>query len=270
MKKHLFATLLGVSAALSTLASSAVACGLETDCQVGDRTYRLYLPEADGPTGVLFFAHGYRGSAAGAMRNESLMRLADDFGMAFVALDAGADDWNLAHRPQQPDQTETQEYGYVADVLADLATRMEVDSDRLVLTGFSAGGMFVWNIACGMADAFQGFVPYSGTFWLAPPETCPTGPSNVVHIHGTEDSTVPLSGRPIGQTRQGDVPDTLAMYRRVGGFEPVQTVPAAGAMSCEQSANTAGQVLDFCTFSGGHSFSIDRVRHGVERVLNAG
>ena len=250
------------------LAGPALACSPQTDCVVGDRSYRLYLPETDGPTGVLFFAHGYQGSANGTMRNQSLMALAEEFGLAFVALDAGAPDWNLAHRPQAPAQTATQEFGYMADVIADLGTRMDLDRDRLVLTGFSAGGMFTWNMICGMSEPFAGFIPYSGTFWLAPPETCPTPPANVVHIHGTEDRTVPLGGRQIGGTRQGAVPDTLAMYRSHGGFEALGTETAAGGMSCAQSANGDGVILDFCTFAGGHSFTVERLRHGIERVLS--
>ncbi len=252
---------------LTFLASPALACGQQTDCRVGDRSYRLYLPQTDGPAGVLFFAHGYQGSANGTMRNEGLMALAEEFDMAFVALDAGAPDWNLAHRPQEPSQTETREYDYVAAVLADLETRMDLDAERLVLTGFSAGGMFTWNIICGMSPAFAGFVPYAGTFWLAPPESCPTPPANVVHIHGTEDRTVPLAGRPIGPTRQGDVPQTLAMYTAHGGYEATGSRAAPGGMACAESANEAGQILDFCTFAGGHSFTIERLRHGIERVL---
>ena len=38
-------------------------------------------------------------------------------------------------------------------------------------------------------------------------------------------------------------------------------------MTCRQSENAAGQVLDFCTFPGGHDFSVTRLRHGITRVL---
>lgn len=253
--------------AFTLLASPLWACGVETDCMVGDRSYRLSLPDQAGPTGVLFFAHGYQGSASGTMRNQGLINLAEEFGLAFVALDAGAPDWNLAHRPANPAQSETFEYDYVAGVIEDLSTRMDLDRDRLVLTGFSAGGMFTWNIICGMSTPFAGFVPYSGTFWLEPPTSCPTPPANVVHIHGTEDRTVPLGGRQIGGTRQGDVPDTLAMYTTHGGYEATGTVEAAGGMRCAEAANETGRILDFCTFEGGHSFTAERLRHGITRIL---
>ena len=53
---------------LALWAAPALACGPDTDCAVGDRTYRIALPEGhDGaaPVGALVWAHGYRGTAAG-------------------------------------------------------------------------------------------------------------------------------------------------------------------------------------------------------------
>ncbi|RMA43439.1 alpha/beta hydrolase family esterase [Rhodophyticola porphyridii] len=250
-------------------ASPAAACGPDTDCMIGERSYRLYLPENLGPdpVGAVVFAHGYRGSAEGVMRNRSLRGLADELGMVFVALKSAGDDWNLAHRPRNPAQTEALEYTYVAAVLDDVAARVALDRDRVVATGFSAGGMMTWTLACGMPGQFAGFVPISGTFWAPVPETCSAAPANLVHIHGTQDSVVPLGGRQIGEARQGDVPTALATYAAHGAFSYTETVQAPGDMMCRQSENAAGQVLDFCTFPGGHDFSVTRLRHGIARVL---
>ncbi|WP_238475554.1 PHB depolymerase family esterase [Rhodophyticola sp. CCM32] len=123
-------------------ASPALACGSDTDCVIGDRSYRLYVPDGLGatPMGAIVYAHGYRGSAANAMRNPSLRALADDLGMAIIALKSAGDDWNLAHRPANPGQSEAAEYSYVAAVLEDVARQIPLDRDRLVSTGFSAGG----------------------------------------------------------------------------------------------------------------------------------
>jgi len=250
------------------VSTPALACGPDTDCGIGDRTYRLYVPEsAKGPMGALLFAHGYRGSAAGAMRNMALRALADDMGMALIALKSAGDDWSLAHRPAEPDQQVAREYAYVADVLADVAARVALDDTKLVMSGFSAGGMMTWTIACGMSDRFTGFVPMSGTFWAPVPETCTTPPANIVHIHGTEDSTVPMAGRPIGQTKQGDVGAVLAMYAGYGGYVGAEIAAAPADTQCSLARNPAGKLLEFCTFTGGHSFSIQRLRHGVEQVL---
>jgi len=250
------------------LTGPAIACGPDTDCVIGDRTYRLYVPErAAEPMGAIVYSHGYRGSAAGAMRNMVLRAMADDLGLALIALKSADDDWDLAHRPNEPDQTEAREYTYVATVLDDVAGRIALDRDRLIATGFSAGGMMTWTLACGMSETFAGFVPLSGTFWAPVPASCPTPPASIVHIHGTEDGVVPIGGRPIGQTRQGDVPTAFAMYADHGRFTETGTIAAPGNMTCIQSGNPEGQVLDFCTFPGAHDFSTARLRHGIDRIL---
>lgn len=253
------------------LATPALACGPDSDCLVGDRSYRLYLPPAaeDGPVGALVFAHGYKGKASNAVGNARLRALADELGLALIALQSDGDDWAVAHVPQAPDRAETLEYGYVDAVLADAATRASIDPARRVAAGFSAGGMMVWTLACGASDRFQGFVAVAGTFWAPIPDTCPTPAANLVHIHGTADTMVPLAGRAIGETRQGDVDQALAMYAAHGGFRAEGTVAAPGDMTCRVARNPAGKRLDFCSFDGGHDFSVPRLHYAVAQVLAA-
>ncbi|GAB5447041.1 CE1 family esterase [Gymnodinialimonas sp.] len=258
-----------LAAALALLSTPALACGPDTDCSVlGDRTYRYYMPDTDQPVGAFFHAHGYRGTAGGAMRNQSLRAMADRLGMAFIALNADADDWNLAHRPREPQQTEAREYDYVRAVIDDVAGRIALDQSRLISTGFSAGGMMTWTLACGMGDTFAGFVPYSGTFWLNIPPSCPTPPAHLIHIHGDGDGVVPLAGRPIGPVHQGNVMEALAMYAEHGDQPEARLAEMPGDLSCFLRENADGLLLDFCLFSGGHSYSTARVEWAIERILS--
>lgn len=248
-------------------AGPVLACGTETDCVVaGDRTYRVYLPDTEGPMGAILHAHGYRGAATGSIRNAGLRGVADRLGMAFVALDAGAEDWNLAHRPREPDQAEAREYAYVRAVIADLDGRIDLDRDRLIATGFSAGGMMTWTLACGMGDVFAGFVPYAGTFWAPVPDTCPAAPAPVIHIHGDDDPTVPLTGRPIGAAHQGDVAAALRMYAAHGVFGPPRDLAFPHGAGCTLRSGPVGE-LALCLFPGGHSYVARRVEWAIERIL---
>jgi polyhydroxybutyrate depolymerase len=242
----------------------ANACGRDTDCEIPSGTYRIVLPEnVDGPVGAIVFAHGYRGTAAGAMKNGGLVRMATDRGMAFIALDALGGDWALPNAPGHSVE-ERDEMAYLDAVMAD-AARFGVDPGRTVITGFSAGGMFVWNAICDRGDAYGGYIPYSGTFWQGPPAGCAAGAQNIVHVHGDADETVPLEGRAIGDTRQGSVPETLAMYRGDKGFAGAQAI-AAGDMTCERSVSD-GKHLDFCMFSGKHSFTAERLAAAYELLM---
>ncbi|WP_298859800.1 prolyl oligopeptidase family serine peptidase [uncultured Sulfitobacter sp.] len=248
------------------LAPVAQACGSDSDCTVGDRSYRISLPEGvDAPVGAVIWAHGYRGTAAGVMRNGSLRRMVHAEGLALIALQGIDGTWDLPNGPRTPDSTGAVEFDYVAAVIADAQAQYGVDPARLVASGFSAGGMLVWNLACARPDLFIGFVPYAGTFWMQPPAECATPAKSLIHIHGDADSTVPLDGRAIGPTRQGKVSTALTMYSALGDFGAAEQVDTP-ALRCTQQANSDGDVLAFCLFQGGHSFRTEYLGSALERL----
>lgn len=255
--------------ALMFLSSPALACGPDSDCRIGARSYRIAMPEGvSGPVGAIVFAHGYRGSARGVMRNTGLRRMVSDMGLALIAVKSARDDWDIPGAPSEMGSSGDAEMAYFEAVIADATTRFAIDPDRIMMSGFSAGGMVTWELACRRPDLFAGFAPMSGTFWQGPPANC-AGPASVIHIHGTQDRTVPLGGRPIGPTRQGDVMDVLDMYRKAGGFGPVTRVEVDD-MSCARQDNARGDVLEFCTFEGGHSFRRDYLAYAWGRLEAAG
>ena len=262
----------GLVVFLALQASPVWACGPETDCALGERHYRIAMPDGhDGVTPVpaIVFAHGYRGSAPGVMRNGSLRRMASDMGVALIAAKSKDDDWVIPNAPRHMDTDGAVEFDYFGALLDDAMARHPIDERRIVATGFSAGGMMVWNLACAMSDRFAGFIPISGTFWLEPPETCAGPVASIIHIHGTRDRTVPLNGRPIGPTHQGEVGAALEMYRDYGNFEPLG--PATyGDLQCTEEDNPEGDILTFCLFGGGHSFRTEFVRFGWERLEKLG
>lgn len=267
-------TMLSVLAALLVWSVPVLACGANSDCVLeSGRTYRIALPEAaDGPVGTILHAHGYKGSAAGAMGNTGLRALARRLGVAFIAADSDGDDWSLPHSPTVMRSGAAAdldgELAYFAAVLGDAARRFGIDRDRVMATGFSAGGMMVWTLACHRADLAAGFAPVSGTFWAPVPETCPAAPAHLIHTHGTADPVVPLEGRRIGPTKQGAVADALAMYRRDGDFRPAGRFETDG-LACERWRNPSAQLLELCLHDGGHGIDpthLERAWRTLERA----
>jgi polyhydroxybutyrate depolymerase len=259
-------------ALLMLLAGPAGACGADSDCPLADRLYRITMPEGhDGttPVGALVWVHGYRGSAAGVMRNGSLRRMVSDAGLALIAAQGVNGTWDLPYGPRTFDSTGAAEFAYFDAVIADAARRFPMDHRRIIAAGFSAGGMMVWNLACSHPANFAGFIPVSGTFWLKPPDTCVPPATSIVHIHGDADKTVPLAGRAIGQTTQGKVAEALSMYQNFGHFGP-ETPRNSGGLRCQNRSNPAGEILEFCLFSGGHSLRTEYLRYGIERLKSAG
>lgn len=127
----------------------------------------------------------------------------------------------------------------------------------------------VWNLACSHPDNFAGFIPMSGTFWLKPPDTCAAPATSIVHIHGTQDKTVPLKGRAIRETKQGEVEEALAMYEKFGSFGP-SSYFKTGPLSCRHRSNPQGEILQYCLFVGGHSFRTEYLGHGIAELWDIG
>lgn len=258
---------------LTTLfATPALACGPDTDCMLGERHYRIAMPDGHdgvGKVGAIVFAHGYRGSASGVMRNRNFRRMVSDMGLALIAVKSASDDWVLPNSPRRTDVDGSVEFNYMDAVVSDASARFAIDTDRMMMTGFSAGGMMVWNLVCNRPELFAGFAPISGTFWRQPPDSCADPIANVIHIHGDADPTVPLTGRAIADTHQGDVGQALEMYARHGAFGSPQNRQING-LACKDMSNPSGEILDFCMFEGGHSFRSEYVKFAWQTFSAAG
>jgi polyhydroxybutyrate depolymerase len=254
------------------LINPAKACGPDSDCRIDDRIYRVRMPAGhDGvtPIGAIVFAHGYRGNVRGAVQGKGFIGLGKRLGVAIIATKSAGADWALPGAPSHSSKRGIDELAYYDRVIADAARRFPIDTSRMMATGFSAGGMMVWNLICDRSRLFAGFAPISGTFWAPVPPTCSTPATNVVHIHGTNDPTVPLLGRRIADSRQGQVPKATAMYARHGGFSAPSTL-RAGELSCEKRTNAGKNIFNFCTHPGGHSFSIKHVEMAWKMLAEAG
>lgn len=235
---------------------AASACGSETRCQIGDRHYYIALPDnyrADTPVPALIFAHGLQGSALGIVRNPRLRKVANDLGIAFIAVKSLGQSWSTKNSPGGTRKSQAVELAYFDAVKKDVTSRFSIDPDKIVMSGASTGGMVTWTLACERSDAFAGFIPMSGTFWAPVPRRCKGRVANIVHFHGDKDKTVPLNGRPVADTHQGSVPKALAMYRAYGDFDAPRGQQGNG-LRCENSVNSAGNIVNFCLYDGGHSF----------------
>lgn len=236
----------------------ALACGADTDCEIGKRTYRIALPDtlpAGEKIGAILYVHGSRGKAARVMKHKGLLRAANALGVAFIAAQSHGDDWSIPGAPSQSVDPDVDELAYFEAIVDDAGKRFPIERNRIVVTGFSAGGMMVWNLACDRPGLFAGFVPMSGTFWRPIPQTCPGAPVNLFHYHGTGDQIVPLKGRPIADTHQGDVWKAAALLMRDGKYTPSDEVPADEGLDCRRSrASQGGKIFDICLHDGKHQF----------------
>lgn len=232
------------------------ACGPDSDCRIGQRSYRVALterPDPGGPPGAILFFHGYQGNAGQVTGHRELLGVAAELGVALIAAQAQGADWNLPGAPGEETSSPDEELAYVDALLDDAVRRFGIERRQVVAAGFSSGAMLVWQLACQRGGAFAGYVPMSGTFWMPVPEHCPGGPVDLIHYHGTADQVVPLHGRPIKDARQGDVSAALALMTRTGDYRPIENLAMPG-LECSRSKTAAGRRLELCLFKGGHEW----------------
>lgn len=250
----------------------AHACGADTDCVLNDnRHYRIRMPEGhDGKTkvGAIFFMHGYRGSANGTMKNKSLAKAVSDLGLALVAPKSAYEDWAIPGAPQAKQPIELE---YFEAVVKDIKEKFPIDTTRMMASGFSAGGMMTWNLACDKSELFAAYAPIAGTFWEPMPKNCKTPTANIIHTHGTSDKIVPLVGRPIGDTKQGNVFKVLDMYANKGGFDKARSYKNSKlGFDCNELKNNANQILEMCLHAGGHSMKSAYVTNAWNKFVDLG
>ncbi|MBP5857655.1 hypothetical protein KAJ83_11600 [Marivibrio halodurans] len=258
-------------AVLTMVIPPAHACGPDSDCRLDNgRTYRIAMPNATGaeggdrgPVGAILYVHGYKGTAAGSMGNSGLRALARSLGIALIAANSDGGDWPLPNSPSVLRGETTADldgaYDYFEAVLADAADRFGIDRDRVMISGFSAGAMMVWWLACERSNLAVGFAPVSGTFWTPVPEDCPAEPAHLFHTHGSADPVVPLGGRRIGPAKQGVVRQAVTMYRAAGGYRFTRRFEQ-GDLRCERWRNPRRKLLDLCLHDDGHRLDPEHLR----------
>ncbi len=260
---------LGAIGFLSTSTGFSWACGPDTDCLVGNRTYRISMPEGhDGKSkvGAIFFMHGWRGSAAAVMKNKQMIKMASDLGLALVAPKSFSDGWAI---PGTPSQLEPVEIEFFDALMKDVTTKFPIDVSRTMASGFSGGGMMTWNLVCERGDMFAGFAPIAGTFWEPMPQTCSSPPVNLIHVHGKKDKMVPLAGRRIASTKQGDVSVALEMYAAHGNYVKGRTYKD-GDLECREQLNIDGKLLEICLHPRGHDMRVAYVERAWKRFKELG
>lgn len=254
-RKSILLMLMLASFVLPVQSSSAADCGNEVPCRLDKGEYYVLLPKsADSKPldGAIVFLHGHRGSALKQIRNKGFRKLPDELNIAFVAVQGVDGTWSFPAAPRNL----RDEFAFFKDIQSELEARFGVRRERTMLSGFSSGGFMTWYTACQDASMFAGYAPVAGAFWKPEPESCPSSSiPYLFHVHGTADTVVPLAGRPLGGGRwhQGDVFESLAMWRRQAGLDEIVPDKSEGAgLSCERWQNSKG-LIELCLHDGGHS-----------------
>jgi len=91
-------------------------------------------------------------------------------------------------------------------VLEDVAERLPIDRDRVIVSGYSWGANMAWRFACDAGDGLAGLLAVSGT--LPQDIDCAGRPNEARQVYGLTDDVLPF---PMGPG--GDESYPVALWR---------------------------------------------------------
>ena len=215
-------TLLACIAAFAALAPSArseTPCSLDAPCETATGEYALAFPDGwDGETPLrpIVFFHGHNSSMRSTIRSGALRGAFVADGWLLIAPNGERRGDGPRRWPARPDASWRDDLDFTLDVLADVSARAPLRG-KPVVSGFSAGGSMAWMVGCYHGDKVDAVISVAGALRRPNPEICPAPPPRALHIHGFADPQVPFEGRSIRDWHQGDVHQTLALFRRSHG-----------------------------------------------------
>jgi polyhydroxybutyrate depolymerase len=174
------------------------------------RRYRVYIPpsyDPAAPTPAVLSFHGY---GSNETEQEALSRMSQEAdAQGFIAVyprglnqteitgtaDPRYEDtrsWNAGVCCGPSQLSRVDDVAFVDALLADLDTRVCLDTKRIYATGLSNGGFFSYRLACERAGQIAAIAPVAG---MAGFEPCsPVRPVSVMHFHGTDDQIIYYQG----------------------------------------------------------------------------
>lgn len=252
---------------LGLTASAVPARGEPGLFEVASGTYRAVTPTGwDGrrKLPLVLYIHGYGQSSADVTDDQALVEAVTGSSAMLIVPDGLDRRWSFAGSPSQGARDEI---AFLRAVLTDAERRWPIDESRVIAAGFSIGGSVVWDLACHAGEGFAAFLPVSGDFWLPYPQGCESGPVNLRHIHGMNDQTVPMGGRPLrgGRFTQGDIGKSLAILQQTDGCgAEADHIEQQRELKCWiWSSCASGKRLELCLHSDGHMMKAQWLRDGI-------
>ena len=248
-------------AALTGCGGEERTAGERTDASPGivvdgeTRGYQLYRPDdAEASPALVVVLHPLDGSARQAEGTYGWNDVADAEGFLVAYPDGRNGSWNAGGGCCGAAADEdVDDVGFVDALIDSLVEAENIDPARVYVTGMSNGAMLSYALACE-TDTVAAIAPVAGTM-LA---DC-TGPSpvSVLHVHGTDDTTVRFEGGIATGDTEVDtpsVPSVIEHWRTVDGCT-APTVTTVGAMQHSLAYCAEGREVQLTTVAGvGHEW----------------
>ena len=231
------------------------------------RTYYMDAPDpipAGAPLVVVL--HGYTSSAILIRAYSNWDELALSEGFVAVFPQGTEDNFGINHWNANFGNSDTDDHSFLVALVQHLQAEYDLSPDCTYSCGMSNGGFMSYSLACEHPDVFSAIGSVTGSMTPADFGCTPEEIVSIIHLHGTEDSTVPYEGSNWGNWGLQSVPSVVNHW--TGLMETT---------SLEQTALPNQEILDvtsvdFLRYAGapsGQEFHHYRVNGGGHEWFGA-
>ena len=251
------------------------------------RTYTLHVPSkrltsasVPVPWPLVIVLHGSSADGA-AIQEQSAMNALADSALFLAAYPDGSSgdfgvypsDWNAGTCCGGAFRDNVNDVAFMTAIIAQVSLHEPVNTRKVYVAGFSAGGRMAFHVGCQMSTAIAAIGVVSGS--LVDDACAPKNPMPLIAIHGTEDPEVafdepaPPFSRAVPPAANAVTPATqfwTALYRCTGG---TRVVVAPHVFRSRFTTCATGTDIDFYTIAGGtHGWPGGPVDPGSQPPMN--
>lgn len=255
------------------------------------RSFRAYVPPTynpDQPMPLVIALHGRPDTGSGFAYRLDMNRVAQEHGFIIAYPDGIDNGWNYVRGSPFFAQNPVDDDAFIAAMVDDLALDLNIDRDRVYVTGFSNGGFMTMRLACLAPDLYAGFAVVGAGFQINFVDLCREAtPVPMLFIHGTDDVSIPWAGMETNEIRTLlSFPDTVGMWVDINDcdVDPVQAIFPQSGRSPEtqvrrfvyRDCDDESDLLVYAIVGGGHNLPgvpgriVERIAGRVNMDIHAG
>lgn len=202
MNRRSIVSLAWLPCVLLSMSSPRASAQCDARIDLGRGPVNLHIPIGHDnrvPVPLIILLHGYTSNGAQTESYVRLTPLSDEYDFVYAYPDGTKDllgyrFWNATDACCNFFGSNVDDSGYLLSLVRAIQNQCNIDARRIYFVGHSNGGFMSYRMACDHSDVIAAIASVAGMTYEDPNTCSPSRPTNVLHIHGTNDTTIFYGG----------------------------------------------------------------------------